>query len=85
MEKQKISGRYGYLFFYVYACPINQIAVDGQFRKIENDVVECQASEVLYSGYLYQNKTNRTQTFFPEYLSEKKGGYYGKDFKRSEF
>lgn len=59
--------------FYVYACPINQIAVDGQFRKIENDIVESQADEVLKSGYLYQNKENRTQTFFPEYLSEKRG------------
>ncbi len=57
---------------YLFSAPIAYYSSQGQLSIADNRIVETTDQLVRQSGYIYQNKSNEVQVYFPAELSETK-------------
>ncbi len=58
--------------FYLFSAPIAYYTSEGKLRIADNSIIETKNKSALQSGYIYQNKSNEVQIYFPKELSATK-------------
>ena len=58
--------------FYLFSAPIAYYTSEGKLRIADNSIIETTNKSALQSGYVYQNKSNEVQIYFPKELSATK-------------